>query len=381
MRGHIKKRGDSYSIVLSLGKDPITGKRVRQWITVNGTDKDAEKRLTELLHQYDTGTYMKPDKLKVSEYLGNWLKEYAKPNLSPRGYERYEIIARVHLIPALGNIELAKLKPTHIQALYNQKLQSGSKPRTVKYLHTVLHVALNTALKWGLVMRNVADAVDPPRDHRTEMQTWNESELNQFLETSKNSPYYALFYTVLFTGMRRSEILALRWQDVDLIYGQISVNRSLHQVKDGSYVFTQPKTAKSRRTIALSPSAALVLKEHYENQQMDKAFLGTTLIESDLVFSTPEGKPYRPNTVTRSWQIIAARAGVKVIRFHDARHTHASLMLKKGIHPKIVQERLGHSNISMTLDTYSHVAPGLQEAAAKSFDEMLGQQQPTNITV
>ena len=194
---------------------------------------------------------------------------------------------------------------------------------------------------------------------------------SNFLAVARDSHYYVLFYTALFTGMRRSELLALRWQDVDFIYSQIYVNRSLHHLKDGSYVFTQPKSAKSRRTIALPPSAILTLKEHRDNAAMDRAMLEVPLTDNDLVFSTIEGKPLRPNTITLAWQTTAAKAGVKVIRLHDARHTHASLMLKQGIHPKIVQERLGHATIAVTLDTYSHVAPGLQEAAAMRFDEAL----------
>ena len=203
------------------------------------------------------------------------------------------------------------------------------------------------------------------------MQTWDEDDIARFLEAAKDSQYYVLFYTTLFTGMRRSELLALRWCDVDLIFSQISVSRSLHHLKDGSYVFTQPKSAKSRRTIALSPSAILILKEHKDSQEVQRAMLGISLKDDDLVFSTVEGKPLRPNTVSRAWTIMAARSGLKVIRLHDARHTHASLMLKQGVHPKIVQERLGHATIAVTLDTYSHVAPGLQEAAAAGFDKLV----------
>jgi integrase len=235
----------------------------------------------------------------------------------------------------------------------------------------MIHKALQTAFKWGLVNRNVADGVDIPRIRRTEMQTWDEDEITHFLEAAKDSPYYALFYTALFTGMRRSELLGLKWSDVDCILSQVYINRSLHHLKDGSYVFTQPKSARSRRTIALSPSAILTLKEHREKQEAKRAMLGLPLKDDDLVFSTLEGKPLRPDTVTRAFSMLATRAGVKVIRLHDARHTHASLMLKQGIHPKVVQERLGHASIQMTLDTYSHVAPGLQEAAAASFDKLL----------
>lgn len=200
------------------------------------------------------------------------------------------------------------------------------------------------------------------------MQIWSEDEVIRFLEAAKATPYYALFYLLLFTGMRRSEILALRWLDIDFMYGQIYVTRSLHHLKDGSYVFTQPKSERSRRTIALPPSAFLVLKEHLEAKEAEAILLGKTLSDNALVFCNL-GQPIRPDTITRAWPILAARVGVRVIRLHDARHTHASLMLKQGIHPKIVQERLGHSTISITLDTYSHVAPGLQEAAAKRFDD------------
>lgn len=250
-------------------------------------------------------------------------------------------------------------------------LNDGLSGGTVRYHHAVLHVALQTAVKWGLVSRNVADAVSPPPVRRKEMQTWNEDDITRFLEAVKGTSYYALFYTALFTGMRRSELLALRWCDVDFMLSQVYVSRSLHRLKDGSYIFTEPKSAKSRRTIALPPSVCITLREYRQNQEAIRAMLGVGLEDSDLIFSQPDGKPLRPDTVTRAWTMLATLAQVKVIRLHDARHSHASLMLKQGVHPKIVQERLGHSSIGITLDTYSHVAPGLQEAAANRFDELV----------
>ena len=342
---------------------------MRQWVTVRGSRRDAEKRLAQLLYEYQSGTYVKPGKMTVAKFLDQWLSDYVKPNLSPKGYERYESIARVHLKPALGRITLTQLRPEHIQALYTAKLNSGLSARTVRYHHVVLHKALQTALKWGLVARNITDGIDVPRTRQAEMKTWDESEVTRFLEVTRDSQYYALFYAALFTGMRRSELLGLRWGDTDLLYGQISVTRSLHHLKDGTYVFTQPKSARSRRTIALPPSVILTLKEYHDKIAMDRTIIGILLTDQDLVFSKPDGRPLRPNTITRAWKTMAIRARVKVIRLHDARHTHASLMLKQGIHPKVVQERLGHASIQITLDTYSHVAPGLQEAAAMRFDE------------
>lgn len=201
------------------------------------------------------------------------------------------------------------------------------------------------------------------------MQTWDEDDITHFLESAENSPYYTLFYTALFTGMRRSELLALRWQDIDFIFSQVYVSRSLHVLRDGKVVFGSPKTASGRRTVALPPSTVLLLKEQKEKQALERTILGIQPRDDDLVFSHLEGKPLLPNTVTHAWIRLVKQTGLKSIRLHDARHTHASLMLKQGTHPKIVQERLGHASIQVTLDTHSHVAPGLQESAATRFDD------------
>jgi integrase len=201
------------------------------------------------------------------------------------------------------------------------------------------------------------------------MQIWDEDDIASFLESARQTPYFALFHTALFTGMRRSELLAMRWCDLDLLLCRLYVTRSLHVLKGGQVVIRPPKSAKGKRMIALSPLTVSVLREHREKQALERAMLGIPLKDDDLVFSQLNGKPLLPNTVTHAWIKLVRRTGLKGIRLHDARHTHASLMLKQGIHPKVVQERLGHSSIHITLDTYSHVAPGLQEAAAARFDQ------------
>ncbi len=209
------------------------------------------------------------------------------------------------------------------------------------------------------------------------MQTLDEDGVRVFLEAARQTPYYALFYLALFSGMRRSELLALQWGDVDLDLGQVFVTRTLHHLRDGSTVFRTPKTAKGRRLIALPPSASLMLREHREKQEIDRLFLGQSSQNSDLVFSRPGGEPLLPDTVTHTWIKLVRRVGLTGVRFHDARHTHATLLLKQGIHPKVVQERLGHATIATTLDIYSHVLPGLQEAAAIRFDEGLALTPPS----
>lgn len=379
MRGHITKRGkNSYSIVVSLGRDPGTGKYKYKWVSIQGTKRDAERRLAELLNQIDNGTYVPPSKMTVAEYLDRWLKEYAWANLAPRTAEGYELIVRRHIIPTLGKIGLTALKPEHIQRYQSEKLSSGRadgkgglSPRTVRHHYMTLHNALEQAVRMGLLSRNAADAVSPPRFQRHQWQALSEFGLRSLLEAASESPYYVLFYLALFTGMRRSELLALRWCDVDLLLYRVAVNRSLHQLPKGEVVIRMPKSARSRRMVSLPPSAAQLLQEHKQEQARRRAAMGVELREEDLVFSDFEDKPLRPDSVTHAWVKLVRRIGLKGIRLHDARHTHASLMLKQGVHPKIVQERLGHASIQVTLDTYSHVAPGLQEAAAAGFDEMV----------
>ncbi|MFC1866440.1 tyrosine-type recombinase/integrase, partial [Chloroflexota bacterium] len=370
MRGHITKRGkNSYSIAVSLGKDATTGKYKYQWVTVKGTKKDAEKRLSELLHQLDNGSFMKPSKTTLGEYLEKWLKDYVWPNLAPRTAEGYESIVHCHIKPALGSILLSQLKPEHLQSYYSDKNTQGLSNQTVRHHHTALHRALQMALEWDLLSRNPADAARPPRVHIAEIQTWDEDDMTKFFEVAKNSPYYAVFYTALFTGMRRSELLALQWSDIILLLCQVHVSRSLHVLKGGNIVFGSPKTAKGRRMIALTPSNTSVLREHQERQISERIFLGIPVKHDDFVFSHIDGSPLLPGTVSHAWIKLVHTPGVKPIRLHDARHTHASIMLKQGIHPKVVQERLGHSSIQITLDTYSHITPGIQEAAATRFDE------------
>ncbi|MDD5094758.1 MAG: site-specific integrase [Dehalococcoidia bacterium] len=370
-RGHLVKRGkESWSIVLNLGTDQ-NGQRKQQWVSIKGSKKDAEKKLSEMLHQLDMGTFVRPGKLTLAEFLDHWLRDYAKPNLTAKSYERYESICRVHLVPSLGKTPLTQLRPDAIQKLYASKLADGLAPRSVKYIHTVLHCALESALKWGLLARNPAHSTTPPRATRPDMQTWGGDEIGQFLEAAKKTQYHALFYLALYSGARRSELLSLRWQDVDLLLGQIYISRTLHHLRDGGYVFSEPKSAKSRRTVALPPSAVGVLCQHREQQQHQRQTLGSTLSESDLLFADAQGWPLRPNTVSRAWVNLAVRSGLKAIRFHDARHTHATLLLKAGTHPKIVQERLGHAGIGIQGDTYSGISPGMQQAAAQSFDDAL----------
>jgi integrase len=387
MRGSIKERGHSYRLKVSLGKNLITGKYDAYYETVPHDKKNAEKRLRELLTELDKGTFIKPGKATLSEYLKTWLADYCAPNLSENTTALYTIICNKHINPTLGNVPLVELKPQHLQHLYADKMSGGLSNRSVQLIHVVLHKALKNALKIGLISRNVTELVDMPKIQHYEMHVMSETDVHLFLEMARNTEYYALFYTLLFTGMRRGEALALRWQDVDLILHELSVTRSVQYLDgvepDKRISFKETKTQKSRRQISLSPSLVDVLKDHRdvqikirdamnkENEENKENKEKNELLDSDLIFSHPDGSPLLPNSVTHAWIKVARRCGLKGIRLHDARHTHASIMLKHGIHPKIVQERLGHAGIAITLDLYSHVTPGLQQAAADKFDAIL----------
>lgn len=371
-----KKNGRWY-IVLSERDE--NGKFKTKWLSGDWSNSynDAKKELHKVEIALDRGNYIAPGKVTVGEYLTSWVKDYAYANLSPRCAEGYEQAIKTHIIPAIGKIPLHQLKAPLIQKYYADKLEAGRldgkgglSARTVKHHHEIIHDALKIAVKQGLLQTNPADSVTPPHFTRPEMQTANEDEMREFLEASKNSQYYEVFYVLFYTGLRRSEALALHWGDVDLALCQLSVNRSLHHLRNGQTVQRQPKTARSRRLIDLTPSTALVLQDLKDKQLAVAEVTKLPINDDSFVFCDSNGKPYMPDSVTRAFIRIRDKLGLN-IRLHDARHTHATLMLKDGVSPKVIQERLGHSSITTTLDVYSHVTPTMQRAAANRFDEIV----------
>jgi len=377
MRGTVKKRAkDSWTIILDAGRDPATGKRRQQWHTVKGTKREAEKRLAELIHQVDNGGYVKPGNLTVGTYLQKWLEDYASTHVRATTLEGYETRAK-HLIDRLGSIRLSELRPDHLQAYYSAKLQNGRRdgqglaPGTLIKHHNLLREALSHAVKWGLVARNVAEAVDPPRGQRKEMQALTSVDLHRVLNACEGTPWHPIFHTLAWTGLRRSELLGLRWKDIDLLYATLRVSQVLHQLDNGQFVYQEPKTAKGRRTIALSPSSCIELRQHRESREQDTELLGIPLTEDSLVFGHPDGSPRAPSTLTLAFRRLTRRLGFTGVRLHDLRHTHATLMMEQGVNPKVVSERLGHASVVITLDTYSHVLPNMQEDAVARFESAM----------
>ena len=277
MKGHIRKRGkSSWAIVLDLGRDGA-GKRHQKWHTVRGTKKDAERELARLITEINTGDYVEPSRMLVREYLERWLRDYAEHSVSPKTYERYDEIIRSHIVPALGGYELSKLRPLHIQGFYTAAITSGRKDgngglsaQTVLHFHRLLHRALGQAVRWQLLARNPAEAVEPPRPQRTEMRALDDAQIALLLKSLEGSRLHAPVLLALSTGLRRGELLGLRWRDIDLERGCLTVNCSVEQTKQ-SLRFKIPKTERSRRMVALPSFAVDMLRAHKRAQTEARA--------------------------------------------------------------------------------------------------------------
>jgi len=400
VKGHLRKRGPgAWALIVELGRD-AEGKRRQKWHTFHGNKKDAEAELTRLLHELNTGMYAEPDKMLVRDYLDRWLKDYAKPNVAPRTYERYQELVEGNLVPAIGHLPLTKLRPLHIQAMEVEALANGRKvrgakktkdkapvsehdktdekqervkpglsARTVLHMHRVLRSALQQAVRWQLLSRNPCDAVKPPRPERTEVKALDEKQTAQLLQATVGARLYIPVLVAVTTGMRRGEILGLQWQDVDLEASTLRVRQTLGLLKSGP-TYAAPKSEKSCRVVSLPTITSEALKEHRRAQAARRLALGPVWHDHDLVCPGEDGRPWHPGTFSHLFQHFARRVGVDVT-FHGLRHTHATQLLRAGVHVKIVSERLGHSTIALTLDTYSHVLPGMQEDAAARVDAAL----------
>jgi integrase len=280
----------------------------------------------------------------------------------------------------LGHHKLQKLSAQHIQAFYTKKLDEGLAPTTVIYYHSVLHNALKTAVKWGLVVQNVCDLVSPPRKQRFEIQPLSVEQVQTLLTAVHAHKWEALYVLALATGMRRGELLGLKWQDINFSTKTLQVRRILSRVptntpnREHVYVEAEPKTQKSRRSVVLAPFAVEALKEHRIRQLETKLKAGQAWQEHDYVFCTSIGTHLNPNHVVVEFKKLLKQAELPNIRFHDLRHSAATLLLSLGVHPKVVQEVLGHTEISMTMDIYSHVLPGMQQEAMGRLDTVLKQQ-------
>ena len=350
-----------------------TDKGVKRPVIYGRTRKEVADKLAKAVANSVDGLVFDDENLTVGEHLDRWLEDSVRGCVRDSTFDRYKIAVRIHIKPALGRLKLKKLTPAHVQGFYRDRLDAGFAPASVNKLHVVLHKALKQAVEWRMVPRNVTEAVRVPRPApREEMRTLTAQQARRLLETACGDRLEALYVLAVHTGMRQGELLALKWQDIDLENATVSIRRTITK-SGGKLLLGEPKTKKSRRTIDLSEAAVLALRRHLARQMEDIEILGDSYRDEGLVFTSEVGTIINPtNLRKRSFAQLLKRAKIpEGIRFHDLRHTCATLLFGRNVHPKHVQELLGHSNIAITLDTYSHVIPGMGEQTARAMEDAL----------
>jgi integrase len=334
---------------------------------------EAAAKLTAALRDRDRGLPVSMDERQtVAQYLSVWLKTI-KPTIRPRTWGRYRELVSLHIVPEIGKLALTKLTPQHVQRLYSTKLDAGLSSTTVHHLGMMLHRALHQAERLGLVARNVCELAETPRMAEHELQVLDRAQVRTLLETAKGNRLEALYVLAVTTGMRQGELLGLRWRDIDLAAGTVQVHATLQRTRESGLQLAPPKTKQSQRRIKLGPNVVETLRAHRARQAQQRLSAGPVWDDTlDLVFANEVGRPIEAqNLIARSFHPLLKRAGLPPVRFHDLRHTAATLMLGQGINPKIVSERLGHASIGITLDIYSHVLPDMQDQAAAAMDAAL----------
>lgn len=375
MIGYYRKRGEKWSFTVDVGKDPIT--RKRKQITKSGfkTKKEAQKACAEVVSEVENGLYIATSNQCLYAYIDEWLKLYCKQKLKETTYKSYKRAIDYRILPVLGEFEIGELKPTHGQAFVKHLVDEGLSERYIEYCFTVVKSALKQAVKWEILQKNPFQYVEVPRPRRKkEHATWSIEEINRFLHYAKfdNPIYYYIFMLALHTGMRRGELLGLKWSNVDLERGIISVSETL--VYDGEgFRFSGVKTSSSRRTISIDIKDCDELRK-YRKLQNEFKLAAFEYDDQDIVFCREDGRPIYPRTLAIIFDRVTKKAKVPKIRLHDLRHTHATVSLEIGIPPKVVQERLGHASIKVTMDTYAHVTPNMQMESAAAFSEAIRKQ-------
>ncbi len=305
----------------------------------------------------------------MGEFLDQWLSDVIRPTVRPWTYKGYEVHVRLHLKPALGRVPLERLTALQVQKLINDKSQAGLRPKTVRYLLGTLRSALNQAIRWQLVSRNVATLVDGPRIEQYEIQPLSPDEARHFLAHIAGDRLEALYSVALTMGLRQGEALGLRWQDIDLEMGYLRVSKQLQRF-NGKLQLVEPKTKRSRRTIAMPSTIGRGLAKHRSIQEVERKSAGVRWVDTGLVFTTSLGTGLEGTAITKDFHRKLERAGLPQRRFHDLRHSCATLLLVQGVSPRVVMDVLGHSQIGLTMNTYSHVIPDLRREAARRMDDL-----------
>jgi integrase len=362
------KRGVSWTFVIDVGRD-AKGKRIQKWRRGFPTKKAAEAAMRLELHERQSGTYIEKNPETVGELLDRWLQTVARHKVKPTTLEDYTLTVSKHLKPALGHIQVQALTAATVQRFYSDRLDAGIGARSVQLCHQRLSQALGLAEREAIVSRNVCRATEPPKAPPKQGRSWTAEEARRFLATAEADTYWPLWLLALKTGLRRGELLGIRWKDLDLDKGTLQVHQTV-TLLHGTPIIQTPKTASSRRVVKLSADVVAALAK-YRAAWVERQLASSHWIDTDLVFSTRDGRALNPNNVYRNYQAIIDTAGVPRINLHGARHTHTTLALAGGAPIKAVSERLGHSKTSITVDTYAHVLPDMQDHVIEAIDAAL----------
>jgi integrase len=373
MKGHIRERSPGHWAIVIDARDPETSRRKRKWHSFRGTKREAQTECARLIGEHRAGKVnLAPTKTTIAEFLDRWL-DHMRAQLTPRSHERYTELATKNIVPLLGSTALAKLQPVMISQAYAKALKDGRRngngglsPKTVLYMHRILRQALAQAVKWELLGRNPADAVQPPKTERRQMAALDADGVAILIEAARPTNLFIPILLAVLCGIRRGEIAALRWRSVDLERGILAIVASIEQT--AKTVREKPPKNGKGRSVALPLLVIEELRKYRIRQAEHMLRLGVRLTDDHHVVMREDGLPLQPRSLTHAFEIFLAKHGLRHVRLHDLRHTHATQMLKSGVHPKVAQERLGHSSIAITLDLYSHVLPGMQDEAAQRVD-------------
>jgi integrase len=324
----------------------------------SNTQGEVKKWLLDQRKSVSDGVYITDGSYTVEGFLKRYMEDVASNTLSPRTLLTYNYVIQKHIYPEIGSVKLSQLRPEHLQTLYSKKIKEGKSPRTVLKIHTFLHTALQTALKWGLVVRNVTDLARPPAVERSLPTILNVSQINQLLDAVKGSRYYAFYLCAASLGLRQGELLALEWSDIDWDKKTITINKQTQYLPGQGISVKYPKTKSSVRTLPLPDITMKALQQHRD------------FSSGNLIFSTGNGTYFYPRNVLRDFQVTLAKLGLPKIPFHSLRHSCASYHLALGTNPRVVQALLGHSSINITLSVYSHLLPGVSEEAAQNINKI-----------
>jgi integrase len=370
MAGQIIQRGvDRWLVRVALGRD-ASGKRIHHNRTVRGTRKDARRYLNKILREIDTGTFVELSDRPLADFIAEWLANVVRPRVRARTLADYTSLAKRHIAPALGQQKLGRLSPLEIQRLYTDLQERGLSARTVRYVHSVLHGSLEQAVKWNLLAKNPAKLVSLPRNEHREMRSLSVPEATRFLAAANSTRWQALWLLLLTTALRPGEALGLKWADLD--GERMRIQRSLVRTSGCDWQLAEPKTSRSRRVVTIPATALSALLSHRARQAEERLLCGPDWCNLDLVFCTRSGNPLDYRTVVRRhFSPLLVEAKLGALRPYDLRHSCATLLLAAGENIKVVSERLGHASATLTLDTYSHVLPDMQQRAAQRMEDLL----------